>query len=48
MQRLHGYHTELAEDFSMAFPRSSVFAPAMTIRATLAFLSIKLNRFRLS
>jgi len=48
MQRPHGYHTELAEDFSMAFPHSSIFAPAVTIRATHAFLSIKLNRFRLS
>ena len=32
----------------MAFPRSLVFASAVTICTTLAFLSIKLDRFQLS
>jgi len=45
MQHLHGDHTELAEDFSMAIPRSSVFASAAMIHMPLAFSSIKLNHF---
>jgi len=48
MQRPHEYHTELAEDFSMAIPRASGFALAVTIRTPFAFLSIKLDHFRLS
>jgi len=45
MQHLHGYHTELAKDFSMAIPRSSGFASAAMVCMPFAFLSIKLDRF---
>jgi len=45
MQRPHGYYTELAEDFSMAIPRSSGFALAAMVHMPFAFLSIKLNHF---
>jgi len=48
MQCPHEYHTELAEDFSMAIPRSFGFASAVMIRTPFAFLSIKLDCFQLS
>jgi len=48
MQRPHGYHTKLAEDFSMAIPRASGFASAAMTHTPFAFLSIKLDHCRLS
>jgi len=48
MQRPHGYHTKLTEDFSMAIPRASGFASAAMTHTPFAFLSIKLNRCWLS
>jgi len=45
MQRPHGYHTELAEDFSMAILRFSGFASAAMVCTPFAFLSIKLDCF---
>jgi len=45
MQRLHGYHAKLTEDFSMAIPHASGFALAAMIHTPVAFLSIKLNCF---